>query len=65
MYKRKFKKGDMVKNRLSRDVGIVTDIMGDPQNPYALYVMVEGKKRKWVLRQSSSVSILQRIKNIF
>ena len=65
MRKKKFKKGDMVKNRLTREVGIVTDIMGDPANPYSIYVLVEGTKRKWVLRQKSSVTIFQKIRNIF
>ena len=65
MRKKKFKKGDMVKNRLTKEVGIVTDIMGDPHNPYAIYVMVEGTKRKWVLRQKSSVTIFQKIRDIF
>ena len=65
MAKKRFKKGDMVKNRLSREVGIVTDIMGDPTNPYAIYVTIEGRKRKWVLRQKSSVSLVQKIKNVF
>jgi rRNA processing protein Gar1 len=60
--KRKFKKGDMVKNRLSKKVGVVTDIMGDPENPYALYVIVEGKKKRWVLRNPSSLSLFERFK---
>ncbi len=49
--RKKIKKGDLIKSSRSGNVGIVRGILGDPQDPHALYVTVEGKTIRWILKK--------------
>jgi len=54
--RKKIKKGDLIKSSRSGNVGIVRGILGDPEDPHALYVTVEGKTIKWVLKREEQAT---------
>ena len=54
--RKKIKKGDLIKSSKSGNVGIVRGILGDPKDPHALYVTVEGKTIKWVLKREEQAA---------
>ena len=54
--RKKIKKGDLIKSSRSGNVGIVRGILGDPDDPHALYVTVEGKTIRWVLKREEQTT---------
>ena len=54
MQVQRIKKGDLVKHRLSGQIGIVTDVVKRNRSISSIWVLVKGERKRWGLFESTS-----------
>ena len=59
------KRGSMIKNSHTGEIGIVIKIVGDELDPHAVIVKTEDRYRKWFLKKEKKISMIDWIKSWF